>query len=66
MKVRVTSKETAIKIGESGLTGKALVLEEDQVGYSCYDVVLEAGRNVDIKSAFGITSTTFITVYMEK
>ena len=52
MKVRVTSKEPTIKIGKSGLTGKALVLEEDQVGYSCYDVLLEAGNNLDIKSAF--------------
>ena len=53
MKVRVASKETAIKIGKSGLTGKALVLDEDQMGYLCYDVVLEAGSNFDIKSAFG-------------
>ena len=53
MKVRVASKETTIKIGESGLTGKALVLEEDQMGYSCFDVVLEPGSNLDIKSAFG-------------
>ena len=53
MKVRVTSEEQPIKIGESSLTGRALVLDEDQVGYSCYDVVLEAGSNLDIKSAFG-------------
>ena len=53
MKVRVASEETTTKIGESCLTGKALVLDEDQMGYSCYDVVLEAGSNLDIKSAFG-------------
>ena len=53
MKVRVASKEPSIKIGASGLTGKALVIEEDKMGYSCYDVVLEAGTSLDIKSAFG-------------
>ena len=53
MKIRVTSEEPAVKIGESGLSGKALVVDEDQVGYNCYDIILEADANQDIKSAFG-------------
>ena len=39
MKVRVASKESIAKIGESGLLGKALVIDEDQVGYTCYDAI---------------------------
>ena len=53
MKVREASKEPCVKIGASGLTGKALVLEEDKVGYTCYAVLLDAGTCVDIRSAFG-------------
>ena len=53
MKVREASREPAIEIGGSGLTGKALVLEEDKVGYTCYAVFLDAGTNLDISSAFG-------------
>ena len=53
MKVREASKEPSVKIGDSGLTGKALVLEEDKVGYTCYAVFLDAGTNLDISSAFG-------------
>ena len=55
MKVRVASKESIAKIGESDLLGKSLVVDEDQVGYTCHDAILNAGTTQDIKSAFGDT-----------
>ena len=53
MKVREASKEPSVKIGVSGVMGKALVLEEDKVGYTCYAVFVDPGTNLDISSAFG-------------
>ena len=53
MKIREASKEPSVEIGGSGLTGKALVLEEDKVGYTCYAVFLDAVTNLVISSAFG-------------
>ncbi len=44
------SEEKDQKIGSSGLTGKALVTEEDNVGYICYDVELQAGTQCTITS----------------
>ena len=53
MKIIEASKEPTVQIGDTGLSGKALVQEEDQVGYTCYATFLDTGTNLDIKSIFG-------------
>ncbi len=53
MKIVVTSEVDDAPIGTSGLRGRCLVREQDAVGYTCYNAVLEAGSTQDIKPAFG-------------
>ena len=50
MKIRMRSEVKEEGIGSSGLTGKPLVIQSDDVGYVCYDVELKAGTQCTITS----------------
>ena len=65
MKVREASKEPSVKIGDSGLTGKALVLEEDWVGYTCYAVFLDLVPTLTSVLHLERISITFTIVFLE-